>query len=385
MPAPTLTDASWRRTGWIAALVAVTAAVLAFAAAPLSAEEPVAAAADPGRQREFHLTGRVLLPDGGPAAGATVRLDVREAPAEGQWEHEWTTAVRTCDAAGRYDFGPLHFPTLRGDGWERGTVLAALDGYGFDAVSVLFEDMAVEQQRVVYATGPETVCDLALTSPQMIAGNVVGPDGEPLAAARVRLRGVHWQTPSGGFASAGVPSDFMQTATDAAGAFRLSGLPDGASPLVLVEKDGFVSDYEYPRDGEIRCVLQLAGVIEGRVTYGDTGRPAPGLRVSVALWDEERMNTASSAGPSSCTTDRDGRFRLTGLPQSSATVTVETQGALPGFTAEKALNLASSVASGPGLAWKGSFACKTWSRARRCGSGPRTPVTRFAARGRSRP
>lgn len=138
-----------------------------------------------------------------------------------------------------------------------------------------------------------------------VFGRVVGPGGEPVRGARVRL--VVWPAaPAGTLPEARPPVDLV---TDAAGSFRARRLPVGTIGLEVLA-DGLLPASAGPF--EIRpgsgpadlgsLVLEAAAQLEGRVT-DPQGAPIAGAEVRL---------TQRSGGPQAAT-GADGEFRLEGL------------------------------------------------------------------------
>ncbi|MFQ5845811.1 MAG: carboxypeptidase-like regulatory domain-containing protein, partial [Planctomycetota bacterium] len=157
--------------------------------------------------------------------------------------------------------------------------------------------------------GRISVADIALERGNVISGRVVGPDGEPLAEARVwantmsaRQQGVRMgsQTQRG--------RNWARARTDADGHFELVGLVAGPFK-VTASAPGMVNrtvDAD-PQGTPVELRLVAAVPLEGRVTHA--GQPVAGVNVS-ARRGGDWLDSAR--------TDGDGRFRLDQLPPDQA-------------------------------------------------------------------
>lgn len=136
----------------------------------------------------------------------------------------------------------------------------------------------------------------------VLEGRVQGPDGKPIADALVvaRSRTSTW---------AEAP---LSARTDATGAFRLT-LKSGALHDVWAEARGLaVATRDAVRPGSPLIIrLEAGGVIEG-VVRDSSGAPVEGARVDTEPNDRVPA-WLPGAGTVTATTDRNGRFRLTGL------------------------------------------------------------------------
>ena len=144
----------------------------------------------------------------------------------------------------------------------------------------------------------------------VISGRVDGPDGRPLGAATVTVTEF-----AGGQIAHG--------ATDDDGEFRLS-LPSGGTFLLICAADDHqpAAVLVNAGVGEVRRVLSLAGAgrIEGRIT-DRRSRPVPDATVT--------LSDLSGAVVAIATTDRDGRYRLSGLDQADYMLTATAEHARP--------------------------------------------------------
>lgn len=298
--------------------------LLLATAAAVFAEEPTV------------LRGRVLLPDGKPAAGAELC-----------WVHSETASPAVPDEivlekrGAADDEGRFELPIdLRRNTLSRATpvrsVIAYLPGYGVDWLEV-----AVDQ-------APQEAV-LRLVADKVIRGRVIDTEGRPAADAKIAVRGIAaWPNESlDGFltgkekvqnARMGHPASLLpplQTVTDREGRFELTGVgaerlawvnisaPGLASEdLEIVNRDGFdAGQYKnavqagmLPRSSSklvvgpvFEHVAEAELVIRGAVVSGEDHKPVVGAPV-YAL---------GHGYPIIPRTDAMGRFELRGLRRAT--------------------------------------------------------------------
>jgi protocatechuate 3,4-dioxygenase beta subunit len=170
----------------------------------------------------------------------------------------------------------------------------------------------------------EVVKDLVLAPGGELSGVVRDPDGAPVAGARVSLLapGVH----------------DLAAVADAAGAWRLAGVPPGTDVVVVAEHDDWTRAVSQPlrlAAGEakvLEIVLRAGATLPGRAVDA-RGRGVEGARVRwgrVAPGQEGRVSDAYRAdellGTRVLRTDADGRFALVRLEGGRHVVKVEADG-----------------------------------------------------------
>ena len=149
---------------------------------------------------------------------------------------------------------------------------------------------------------PEGLFALVLpaAAPCTLQGRVFGPDGRPLAGARVEEEG-------------------RQVLTDGQGRFALAGVTPGET-LLLLSAPGCARALHPVTIGPASAERTLTFVLERGVTLAGTlsfpGRPEPGVRVHLLPDDMQkrvyRFPFGFSAGTES---DPSGAFRVEGVPQ----------------------------------------------------------------------
>jgi RNA polymerase sigma factor (sigma-70 family) len=279
--------------------------------APATAEKPTPPTAPPipplpGETKKMTVTGRVLGPDGKPVAGAAVAIlawqvlhqSYQSSFEDAAWQRGTTPGRTEADAEGKFRLtikvppGPPQ-PTMR--------VLAGAKGLGI--AWALLDPMA-ESAEV----------ELRLPAEQVVRGRVVNLQGDPVAGARVVLTGLKHHPAKGekdqgtwGTPPEGLPFGPVNTTTSAWGEFTFRGLGNNLTAEFEVHDDRvelhtFPVETAYKKRAEnVKLALAPGRVVEGRVTYADTGKPAAGARV---------MIETAGAGRVRGQTDKEGRYHL---------------------------------------------------------------------------
>jgi RNA polymerase sigma factor (sigma-70 family) len=288
------------------------------------------------------VTGRVLRPDGQPAAGAKLYSYRLRTLIPKSDDDAVTVSVGTADADGRFRVTLPRFPLRGGDSFP---LFVAADGLGVDWVE------------------PKNGADvtLKLVNDQPITGRLLDTEGRPLARAKVAANAVYvppngrldefltgWKINWNDYGLhikkwLYLPAEgvFGTTTTDAQGRFRLAGA--GAERLVLLQVNGpgiaqgtlYVVNRpgfdpkpynraaldrvpaELRRPGEppalyapaLEYVALPTKPIEGTVREAGTGKPVAGVQIMVIAGHNNNLGTV---------TDKDGHFRLSGVPKASS-------------------------------------------------------------------
>jgi RNA polymerase sigma factor (sigma-70 family) len=146
-----------------------------------------------------------------------------------------------------------------------------------------------------------------------VEGLVLGPTGEPVPAAVVRVG--NGRTESILSSAQGAPPLPAQVRTDAMGRFRAIGVPAGPQPVQVRTTDlapwRGTCDVFAGATVAVRIVL-AAGIRCTGIVRGEDGEPVPGAEVSVGgNGDFVRLRTHSGS---------DGTFLLTGMPVGESVV-----------------------------------------------------------------
>jgi RNA polymerase sigma factor (sigma-70 family) len=261
---------------------------------------PPALPADKNDATKLTVTGRILDPDGRPAAGARVAVVARQGVLLSSWQgwsalrNDISGQVET-DAAGRFRL-----------------VLARSDPLmNVRAVRVIaMKEAAGLAWKAIDPNADKTDVELRLTPVQSVRGRLVGIQGEPAADVKVHVARITRPPEKGEReedASIRPPAALpLAATTDARGEFSFACF----GPNVKLELE--IKDPRYQRKDEwfvetankkqcenLQLVLPPGQVVEGRILYADTRKPVPHARlmiVSPYIIDDQ--------------TDADGRFRI---------------------------------------------------------------------------
>jgi hypothetical protein len=292
-------------------------AAAAFAAALASAIGLRAAAAEPASADSPKVvTGRLLDADGRPVAGGEViLLAVQWARSErplGVYQHRgmpWATRVYgpfRADGEGRFRAGAAIDPAHPCRPYEALSILAAAEGHGLVRKAL---DQDARAQDVV----------LTLEKEHIVRGRLIDLQGQPAAMVRVQVNpGLLRETdvtPS--IPTQGAFATFAPVTSDDKGRFLIRGLGQHKVGLTVRHDRFATQDLTAPTvpagdAHDAAFSLVAAKVVHGRVTCGDTGKPAQDARVYAI--HESRVVEGR--------TDAEGRFTLNPYPSESFGLTV---------------------------------------------------------------
>ena len=264
-------------------------------AAPLTVEiapGPAETRHDLAVEATGSVSGRVLLPDGAPAAGA--RVEVRPRAGSGGGAREPGGDLPPVPAISGED------GSFRIDAVPRTDALVA-------AASLEGRVGANSDPFTMAAGGSVEGLELKLGTGGVLAGKVTGPEGRPVAGTRLRLV---VRRPQGQGNSPARVAD-----TGAEGTFRFEGVAPGTANLTAMAEGFVTKSVQGPEIGEgaeafSEIVLEAGLAIRGRVLDA-AGAPAAGVRVRARNTDrrpESRVRQASAR------TGRDGSFVVPDLP-----------------------------------------------------------------------
>ena len=263
----------------------------------------------PAQEKSMTVAGRVIDPDGKPVAGARVGLylfprgpsragvdkDARLIPADG-----------VTDREGRFRFSA---PRVTSVTHRYASVVANAEGFGLGS-------------QTLEVDSGERAVDIRLPRQRMLSGRFIDLQGQPAAGVEAVVTAVqgkegagvdsiafHGEVPEGSLWPRRIRSDdqgrFQLTAAGPGGSVEIQIRDDrfARQDLVLADEAsqaGNLASRRPSRSGDRGTfVLIPAHIIEGRVTYADSGKPAGHARLVV-------QGGRYMSGEA----DAEGRFRL---------------------------------------------------------------------------
>ena len=190
-------------------------------------------------------------------------------------------------------------------------------------LAVLAEGFAPTPLRAVSGAPRDRVhLDFDLSSQRnatTLSGTVIDEEGVPVANARVHI-GRALTTTSRHIAAGAIATPPVVLHTDAAGRFRRRGLePDPAGTLLWVRAPGLAPFHDVVRfrgdEARLEVRLSPAARLTGRIVDA-VGEPLFFVQVAARAVDQAKVVGAPRWADSSCWTDGDGRYVLTGLPSA---------------------------------------------------------------------
>src|SRR5262249_13413160 len=265
------------------------------------------------------VRGRVLDPDGQPVPGA--RLVFVYSPVEKGPEKVWATS--SPDGRFRFTVGKSFQDPLLENPWDHTFVVAVAEGYGFAWARVRPDRRGGLTLRLVRDDLP-------------IQGRVLDLEGQPVAGATVRLEPDLFVPTRGdladwlkaleadkrdadltGLRSPAFATLFPPVQTGAEGRFQIKGIgrervvclrvegPTIATQQVRARPRPAATTRSAPQGAPFTFLVVPTRPVVGVVRDKDTGKPLAGVTVRSHDWNSLVRTT----------TDKDGRYRLLGLPK----------------------------------------------------------------------
>jgi RNA polymerase sigma factor (sigma-70 family) len=148
-------------------------------------------------------------------------------------------------------------------------------------------------------------CDLVLDPGRTVTGTVLGPDGRPLAGARVS-----------GLRAYGHGAAYWENEPLKTSEFTVAGLTPGRRRLLILLHEGKrLAGSQVVRgeeQGAVTIKLEPWGTVTGRLVTAD-GTPMARAECFFLFGDKQDELTIGSHPARSFSTDRDGKFRIEGL------------------------------------------------------------------------
>jgi RNA polymerase sigma factor (sigma-70 family) len=271
--------------------------------------------------RQMTLTGRVLTPDGKPAAQARVAL-VAVSRANG----EEVLGTARANSEGRFR---LAVRRTTSGAFYSAVLVAAAKGYG-----LAWQNLHPDTKQLSW--------DLRLWPEQVVRGRLVDLQGNPAAGVKLHFFGVGdpkakeniqvflWNAPKD---LALWPGPLT---TDAQGRFVLHSLGRNLLFGLRVRDDHFAwQDWHRLATGdgkkakEATLLLEPPRFVEGRVTCADTGKPVPGAAVMIRCFTRRPNESSWDLGAATCRADTQGRFRTNSFPGTHILVSADGPAGTP--------------------------------------------------------
>jgi RNA polymerase sigma factor (sigma-70 family) len=264
-------------------------------------KEPV----KPVARKDLSVSGRVLDANGKPVARADVALvGGIKSPLRGELELHWPRflAQARTDTEGRFRLTVPGRPQAAF--WAR-SVVASAPGHALGQEHL---EQEVKQGEV----------EVRLNREQAVRGRLVDIQGQPAAGVKVHLVGINCLPPTKLLYAdlheppKDQPAWPAPVTTDAKGRFVLHGLrPDWDITIAvrderLAQQELTLKAQDKGKTDEVTLALAPVRVVEGIVTYEDTGKPVTGARVMVLAAKEP---FGSIPRESYWRTDAKGHFR----------------------------------------------------------------------------
>jgi RNA polymerase sigma factor (sigma-70 family) len=322
---------------FLVALLAIGAGPFASSAPPAAAKTepkkpaPVTEPKAVEEKEEMALSGRVLDDKRKPLAGAEVAVlgwgkpDLRGGALSSR-EAELLGRTKT-DEEGRFQ---LKVPRKWSDRFVGIAAMARVSDHG------------VGWQLITSETDKLTA-EIHLAREQIIRGRFVDVQGQPAAGVTLRVESITVGDAEGiGQMPAGKEPACWPKAvvTDKDGRFELRGIGREAMARLQVDDARFarqdiaVPPGPRPEDAkDIVRTLEPAHVLEGTITYADTGKPVPGARLAVYAGQSEVSSMFGIDGRA----DDKGRFRINPTPGNYFHISAYAPDGQPYLTVQKQL------------------------------------------------
>jgi RNA polymerase sigma factor (sigma-70 family) len=299
---------------------------------PRAGAKPPAENPKPARQsraKQVTFTGRVLTPDGKPAARAHVAIVAvanRPLKPQEEWaDRQAVLGVTRVDRRGHFRL-PVRRPTSRD--FSSLDLIAAAPGYG-----LAWQNLPPDT--------PKRNWVLRLRPEQVVRGRLVDLQGSP--AKGVELNVAYVASPEAGEMSAvalwkpqkGLSPWPGPVTTDAEGRFVLSGLGRKQGFGLRVRDDRFalqdlhLATGDGKPDKKVTLLVGPPRIVEGRVTFVDTGKPVPSARVTVRCFTRRPQHSTFDHGGVDGRADAQGRFRMNSFAGSHVVVSAAAGAGTP--------------------------------------------------------
>ena len=263
------------RVAWYVPLAVLACLCLALAASAESTDRVT-------------LTGKVLLPDGSPAAGARVETSTGSTVAS-----DWVETQSRADGSWQLTVPSGGMPSLR-------SVVAIKAGYAPSWATADANAIVTLRLGAQPATYQGRVCD---------------PEGHPLVGATAEVVLLTLVTAYSPGPPCPVGPGVMRATSDAQGRFSLPDLPAGSDTTLLVSAPGRARTTRIVHVGGATApvILPVEAIVSGRVLR--QGQPVAGVKV---------RTQGGWLASAEAVTDAQGAYRLDGLGSAAGLLRLET-------------------------------------------------------------
>jgi len=170
---------------------------------------------------------------------------------------------------------------------------------------------------------------LKMYKPLLTSGSVVDSAGNPVVSANISINWlVFTNSPTGPtLNTAALPSSIATVETDSDGKFVFQCLPEELNMKMDVVGSGYAKETRMDiKSGneDIIFILKPEARIEGRMTFGDTGKPAKGVRLYASpIYPSNQIDPGNPI--EEAITDDNGHYALTNLLAGSYDVVLDVE------------------------------------------------------------
>ncbi|MBX7245529.1 MAG: carboxypeptidase regulatory-like domain-containing protein [Candidatus Sumerlaeaceae bacterium] len=282
------------------------------AAAKTAKPKPVEDEDNGSTEPRLLLTGKVTLEGGGPAAGATVKLNKPNFTSM-NLEQSPTTSTET-DSDGHY--------TIRTADSQYFMMSASKAGYATRTVGV-YDERAMGPGAKQVGLRKQTV-DVVLAPSAKVSGRVEDENGKPLPAITVQAVSIPKEQ-NGRI----MPSTAM-TSTTAEGTFTFEEVAAGEISLSVDSKDYVqaMQTITAPADGVVFRLMKDGATVEGSVAMLGSESAVADSTVTVMLMPENQRNYFGGRSRT-VQSDKDGAFKIEKLAKGKYNITAQKDDLFP--------------------------------------------------------
>jgi protocatechuate 3,4-dioxygenase beta subunit len=262
--------------------------------------------------------GKVVDINGQPEAGAMVRLYERKYNKLTQEESFDINSEQSTKEDGAFSFSMEKNSAAR----HVNVLIAEKEGFA--------------SGWRLWIPGENQEATITLGEPNELTGTVVDANGQAITNAEVWILAiVQSGAEKNNYLGGLIGPDFLKTRTDEAGRFVFKKIPSGARAEFVVKKAGRATITTFRGQGDeqfkyitgqtdIKIVMPVESVIEGKVVEKETQKGVAGVKVTL-----DPRSRVSFGMLKPVESDKDGIFRMDGLPAGKMTLLAAGQADKP--------------------------------------------------------